>query len=383
MKKSRTSIWRNAIVASSTMLSLMLGLTRSDGRWSKKNDENNPPKILTAEQAGNKNIKELRGMPNAQLMPSMRFMSASLGVRCEFCHLSKDGKLDAAAENKKEKQTARDMIRMVKEINRANFKGEPQVSCFTCHVGQPIPQSFPILPVVMASPVPPIQPLQSAPPSFPSGSSVIDRYIETIGGEAAIEKIRSCVMTGKFTTASGASGTYEAEQVPPDSAYELIALSSFRRERGVRNRSGWEKTSLGAIDLLPQQVSDMQLSLPFLLDLQLKRQYSEAAVSGKEKIDNHDAYVVDATRKDDKRERLYFDVQNGLLVRRITYAPTMVGIIPEQIDLSDYRDVEGVKFPFSVRVSITDSNNPSNTRTFEQVRLNIQVEPSKFSKPSS
>src|SRR5215468_10712312 len=129
MKKSRTSILRNAIVASSTVLSLMLALTRSDGRSPKKNEENNPAKILTAEQAGNKNIKELRGMPNAQFIPSMRFMSASLGVRCDFCHVSKDGQLDAAAEDKKEKQTAREMIRMVKEINRANFKGEAQVSC--------------------------------------------------------------------------------------------------------------------------------------------------------------------------------------------------------------------------------------------------------------
>ena len=365
------------------MLLLMLVLTRSDGQRPKKNGENNPPKILTVEQAGNKNIKELRGLPNAQLIPSMRFMSASLGVRCDFCHLSKDGQLDAAAEDKKEKQTAREMIRMVKEINHANFKGEAQVSCFTCHVGQPIPQSFPILPVAMASTAPPTQPLQGVPPSLPSGSSVIDRYIEAIGGQAKIEKIRSCVMIGKFTTASGASGTYEVEQVPPDSGYELIALSSFRRERGVRNRSGWEKTSFGTNDLLPQQVPDMQLSLPFLLDVQLKRQYSEAEVSGKEKIDNHEVYVVDATRKDDKRERLYFNAENGLLVRRITYAATMVGIIPEQIDLSDYREVEGVKFPFSVRVSMADSNNPSNTRTFEEVKLNVQVERSKFSKPNS
>jgi hypothetical protein len=204
------------------------------------------PKILTAEQAGNKNIKELRGMPNAQLLPSMRFMSASLGVRCEFCHISKDGQLDAAAEDKEEKQTAREMIRMVKEINRVNFKGEPQVSCFTCHVGHPLPQSFPVLPLAMAPSRPPTQPSESSPPPLPSGASIIDRYVVAIGGEAAIEKISSCVMNGKFVTENGASGTYEVEQVAPDSGYELAALSSFRRERDVRGKAGWEKTSFGS-----------------------------------------------------------------------------------------------------------------------------------------
>jgi hypothetical protein len=73
-----------------------------------------------------------------------------------------------------------------------------------------------------------------------------------------------------------------------------------------------------APDLLPQQVPDTQLSLPLLLDVQLKREYAEAEVSGKEKIDNHETYIVDATRKDDKRERLYFDVDTGLLLRRIS-----------------------------------------------------------------
>lgn len=382
MNKSKLNIRKAFPFILIIVLGVVMVIGRGEARPPRKQDGGEIPvkKVVTVEQAG-KNIKVLRGMPNAQLIPSMRFMSASLGVRCEYCHVSNEGQLDAAAEDKKEKQTARDMIAMVREINGRNFKGEAQVSCYTCHMGQPVPQRFPALPVPMVSP--PSPNVANALPPVPSGATVIDNYIAAVGGQAAIDQIASCVMEGKFATASGVSGTYQAEQVPPDKGYESIMTSRGGRERAVNKGSGWEKNSFGVTDLLPDQVPDMQLSLPLLLDLQLKKQYSEIDVSGKDKIDNRDAYVVEATRRDDKRERLYFDIENGLLVRRISYTPTMIGIIPEQMDFGDYRAANGIKLPFSVRISFADSNNPMTTRTFENVKLNTPVSDSKFNKPKT
>jgi hypothetical protein len=42
--------------------------------------------------------------------------------------------------------------------------------------------------------------------------------------------------------------------------------------------------------------------------------------------------------------RLYFDATSGLLLRRTMSMPTMIGIIPDQIDLEDYREADGLKF---------------------------------------
>ena len=67
------SILKITIIGICTMLALMLALMPSEGRSPKKTEETNTLKVLTVEQAGNKNIKELKGMPNAQLIPSMRF----------------------------------------------------------------------------------------------------------------------------------------------------------------------------------------------------------------------------------------------------------------------------------------------------------------------
>src|SRR5260370_31417480 len=72
------------------------------------------PAEKTVEQVG-KNIQVLKAMPQSQLYPAMRFMAASLGFQCGSCHVIKNGFIDAPADDKPEKQTARQMIKMVLE----------------------------------------------------------------------------------------------------------------------------------------------------------------------------------------------------------------------------------------------------------------------------
>src|SRR6202522_3356228 len=78
----------------------------------------------TAEQKF-KNIQVLRGIPADQLTPSMQFISASLGVECEFCHVQRAMEKD----DKKPKLTARKMMTMMMQINADSFKNEREVTC--------------------------------------------------------------------------------------------------------------------------------------------------------------------------------------------------------------------------------------------------------------
>jgi len=73
----------------------------------------------TAEQKY-KNIQILKGIPADQLVPSMQFIAASLGVQCEFCHVERD----RGSDEKKPKLVARKMMTMMMQINTDNFKGE-------------------------------------------------------------------------------------------------------------------------------------------------------------------------------------------------------------------------------------------------------------------
>src|ERR1700741_757480 len=103
----------------------------------------------TAEQQF-KNIQVLKDIPAEQLIPTMQFITASLGVECDFCHVEHEMQKD----DKKEKQTARKMIAMELAINKAHFKDEVEVTCYTCHRGSAHPVGVPILSVDEAKPAP-------------------------------------------------------------------------------------------------------------------------------------------------------------------------------------------------------------------------------------
>jgi hypothetical protein len=347
-----------------------------------------------------KNIKVLTGLPQWQLIPVMNYFAASMGRRCNFCHVNNQGQWDYPSDAKPEKNTAREMIKMVLDINKttARLNLDP-VACYTCHRGRNTPQSLPPLPLPVPSPppgnqggaggpgaaTPGAQP-QASPsprPSPPAPDTLISKYIDAIGGQAAIDKIKSRAAKGTVTTANGNTGTYEVTQIAPDKAYESFVTQRGSMERAVNGGTGWEKNPQGVREITGQQLADLKLSMQLFRNLRIKEQYASLRFGGRDKIGDRDALVVVGTTADKKRERLYFDAENGLLLRRITYMETIIGIIPEQTDFEDYRDVDGVKFPFTIRVSSVDAGNPYIVRKLTEIKLNAPVDDSKFNTPAA
>lgn len=339
-----------------------------------------------------KNIKVLNGLPQSKLYPTMRFMAASLGFQCGSCHVIRNGVIDSPADDKPEKQTAREMIKMVIGINQTLFDGKPTVSCYTCHGGHRAPRGAPALPL----PTPPPRAAGGAQPAVvtgvPAADDVLNRYLAAIGGKAAADLITSCVAKGTTTTAFGQVVPYEAETVAPDKGHESFALpdataqkcagdSRCEYQRTIIGGRGWLKSGAGVQELLGGQVADQKLSFPLFQILKLKDQYASLRAGGRDRIDDREMYVLNAVRFDGKSESLYFDIEKGLLRRRISYLPTFVGTIPQQTDFEDYREVDSVNLPFTIRMAFADPGSIPITRKFAEIKLNVPVPESSFAKP--
>lgn len=87
-----------------------------------------------------------------RLQPVMTGFSGALGVRCAYCHKGEEGKplntYDFASDENPNKNRAREMLRMLGDINDHLKKIEPSgdkrvnVSCGTCHHGRPRPMTL-------------------------------------------------------------------------------------------------------------------------------------------------------------------------------------------------------------------------------------------------
>src|SRR5438132_10210871 len=117
------------------------------GTEAARTDESQAAQEKTVEQT-RKNIKVLTGMPDSQSIPVMNYFAASMGRRCNFCHVNNQGQWDYASDAKPEKNTAREMIKLVFDTNNrlTTLKLDP-IACYTCHRGRNSPQSIPILPL--------------------------------------------------------------------------------------------------------------------------------------------------------------------------------------------------------------------------------------------
>jgi len=346
-----------------------------------------PTVAETVDQA-RKNIKVLTGLPDSQLIPVMNYMAASLGVRCNYCHVNKGGQWDYPSDEKEEKLTARVMIKLVLDTNKTTFRGNTEVSCYTCHRGRTSPTA---LPLPLALPAPRPQPSLRPVPgqttataaAGPTADQVLAKYVDALGGQAPIDKLKAVVMKGAYTSENGAPIPYEVYMAAPDQFYTMLTTPQGMVERGFDGKLGWEKDARGVNELAPTMLEDLKSMFLFYRNLKLKEQFTQIRVGRRDKIGDREVITLGGRTADNRREQLFFDAQSGLLLRRIRYTPTMIGIIPQQTDFDDYRDIEGVKFPFTVKVAAVEVSNPIATRIYTAIKANVAIDVSKFKMPAA
>ncbi len=331
----------------------------------------------TAEQMF-KNIQALKGLPAAQVAPIMSYMQNALGVTCAFCHVN-DSEFEK--DGRKAKEDARNMIKMTLAINQAHFNGRTEITCNTCHRGQVRPASqLTFAEITDKPPVRPARPEERRKQEpMPTVDQILEKYIEGMGGQAAIDQISTRVMKGTRTTSEGASASVEVYQ---KKSGQLFAITHFESPMVFASDgvSAWVQNKGRLFDLSGAELARVKREAFLFKPLRLKSDYQNLRVAGKQKVGDRDAYVIMGTPAGDRPERFYFDVQTGLLLRMSYRDETAVGQIPEEVDFEDYRDVNGVKVPFVARRLRPDY---AYKDVYAEVVHNTPMDDSKFVKPAA
>ena len=329
-----------------------------------------------------KNIQVLKGVPAEEIFPTMQFITASLGVECEFCHVHNAFEKD----DKKTKQTARKMMEMMFAINKDNFEGHREVTCYSCHRGSANPEAIPAVMAEEAKVNPSKEPVGEPKPSNakesagPSGEQLLDQYVRAAGGAAAIDRVSSRVMKGTIDF-GGKSLPIDIYAKDPEKRVSLTHTPEGDSVTAFNGREGWLGT-LGhpSREMHGSDLDGASMDADLHLATHLKAMFSQVRVRGTEKVGDHEAYVVEGQRGAKPPIELYFDQQSGLLVRLVRYGETALGWLPTQIDYADYRDTDGVKIPYRWTLA-----RPSGRFTIQvsEVKQNVPVDDAKFIKPAA
>jgi photosynthetic reaction center cytochrome c subunit len=341
-------------------------------------------KPLMAEQVF-KNVQVLKGIPVNQFMDTMGFFAASLGLNCVFCHVPESlENWDKFAEDVPRKRTARLMITMVNNINKTNFGGRRALTCYSCHRGGERPKVVPSLAeqYAVATEDPNEVEIVANAPAGLSADQILDKYIQAAGGAEHLASLTSFVGKGTYE----GYDTYHVK-VPlevyaqaPRQLAEVVHTQNGDNTTVFDGRRGWAASVDKPVRLLPllpgAELDAAMLDADLWFPAQIKQALSQWRVGFPlTSIEDHDIQIVQGRGQGGTRIKLFFDQGTGLLARVLRYTDTVVGVVPTQIDYSDYRDVSGVKLPFHRVVTWT---NGQAIIELNEVQANAAVDPAKF-----
>jgi hypothetical protein len=218
---------------------------------------------------------------------------------------------------------------------------------------------------------------------LPTADEIIAKYVQASGGKAAHEKLTSRVEKGMFDLpAMGAGGPIEIYAKSPNKNLVIVTIEGAGAFlEGFTGSVAWAQDPMNGLrDKTGAELAMAKRNADFYAPIRMKEHYPKMEVKSTQKVGDKDAYVVVATPTEGSPETLYFDVQSGLLIRQEMIAATVQGEMKVDVYLEDYREVDGVKIPFTIK---QNSDAISFVIKLTEVKHNVAIEDAKFNKPTS
>ncbi len=217
--------------------------------------------------------------------------------------------------------------------------------------------------------------------AMPTADQVLDHYVQAIGGRAAWRKPNSRVSKGsiEIPAMNNLTGTVEIHEKAPNFMLAVINLGGAAFEQGFDGNIGWSNNpQSGLRELAGGELDDARREANFYHALEMRKNYTKITVTGIERVDEHDTYALEATRAQGAPDKMYFDMQTGLMVRSVNQRYTPDGVTEFTADVDDYTEVDGVKLPFTVRQT---GASATFIIRFTEVHHNLQLTDAQFAKP--
>jgi hypothetical protein len=272
---------------------------------------------------------------------------------------------------------------MVNTINKNFFAGAPRITCFTCHRGSNNPVAAPILALQYG--VPDEDPNVMDFPTDIQGAAgpILDRFLAAIGGTGALAKLSSFTAKGTY---SGFDTAFKEVPVDiyakaPNQRTWIVHMMAGDSHRVFDGRNGWfagPDSPAPLVTLTSGNLDRYRLEALTAFPASIKQGFSEWRV-GRTAIDDRPVQIVQGINKGLLPVNFYFDSKSNLLIRLVRWNETPLGPVPTQIEYDDYRDVAGVKMPFTWTVSQTYMQM---TIKLASIQPNTQIDAARFAMPA-
>jgi zinc protease len=227
--------------------------------------------------------------------------------------------------------------------------------------------------------------------SAQTADDLVEKHIAALGGREAFSRLNSRLVLGAIivTTPGGdVKGSLETYNKAPNKSRRLIKmdLSSFGMGEMVMDQRfdgnvGYVVDTMnGNRELSGKQLEDARSDYFPSTFLKYKELEIKMELGDTEKVGDREAKILIMTSKSGTPMKFFLDPETLMATKMVATVnvPQLGGDIEQTTEFSDYREVDGVKIPFEVKVTNTAQ---SITIKFTKVEHNKDLDDSMFSKP--
>jgi zinc protease len=222
---------------------------------------------------------------------------------------------------------------------------------------------------------------QPGPPQL-TAEQIIEKSIAAQGGRQAITKITSTVAKGTLEIpGQGVTAALELHAKIPAKRLVLVKMEAFGEiRRGCDGQSAWEDNpNTGFRALEGEERDEMLRDCVFQGELKWRELYPKVELLGKEKLSGREVYKVEMTPASGKPVTRFYDAETFLIAAQTMKRVTAQGTVDVRVEVSDYREVDGVKGAFLVK-QITAGQEI--IIKIAEVKNNVAIEDALFAKPA-
>ena len=207
---------------------------------------------------------------------------------------------------------------------------------------------------------------------------IISKHITAIGGAENWKKINSIVMEGSVNV-MGNDVNVKVTQVHNAGQRQDISVAGMTGYVITTPKGGWmympfqgqQKPEPMTADDVKESIDDMDIQ-GNLIDYQAKGHKVE--LLGTEEIEGTECYKIKVTRKTSGEQTLFIDKSSYLVVKASSKKKAMGQEMDVNIDFGDYREINGIKIPYSVGQGF-------GTMVITSVKINETVPAETFADP--
>jgi len=218
----------------------------------------------------------------------------------------------------------------------------------------------------------------------PTANEILEKSIRATGGRMAWIKLTSLRLKADLTdaTAKGMSGKLEILSKAPDKVSECLTLTNvaYFACRAYDGKTGWgDDAKDGLTALEGPRLEEIKSEAVFYAELSRASGYADLKVKGEDVFDSVPVYVLVGTRRNGRKQELYFAKETGFEVGSKEIGQPEVSAKTDYY--RDYKEIAGIGVKIPTKLRTVNSQADLQIAVYDIVP-NPPIADAVFSKPA-